>query len=269
MLGAVIGDIIGSIYERNNIKTKSFELWNKKCRFTDDTVMTIAVGMALIDSKSKSGEFAKCLIKRLKEYGEAYPNVGYGKMFKEWIKQDYPAPYNSFGNGAAMRASACGFFAESLGEAEHLGKVSAEVTHNHPDGIDGAQAVSAAIFLAKTGHGKEEIKAYINDKFYSITQSLDEIRKDYYFRVSCRGTVPQAIQAFLESSSFEDAIRNAISIGGDSDTIAAITGGIAEAFYRISDEIRDVGLSYLDEKLRSDILYIEKTYRRKSEERKV
>lgn len=258
MLGAVIGDIIGSIYERNNIKTKSFELWNKECRFTDDTVMTIAVGMALLDSKIEQKDFSCCLVSRLKEYGKEYPDAGYGKMFKEWIKQDNPAPYNSFGNGSAMRASACGFFAESLNEAEQLGKESAEVTHNHPDGIDGAQAVSAAVFLAKTGHGKDEIKDYINDKFYPITQSLDEIRKDYYFRVSCRGTVPQAIQAFLESGSFEDAIRNAISIGGDSDTIAAITGGIAEAFYGIPDEIKDIGLSYLDEKLRSDILYIER-----------
>lgn len=238
MLGAVIGDVVGSIYEFINIKTKNFELFQPNCSFTDDTVMTIAVAKALLVTKEKTGGTAdklflkKELIRQMQEYGRKYPYAGYGGMFSGWLMSENPQPYNSFGNGSAMRASPCGYIAVTLEEALELAKISAEVTHNHPEGIKGAQAAAAAIFLARCGKTKEEIGHYIEENFYILDKSLDEIRPEYCFNVSCQGTVPQAIQAFLESTDFEDAIRNAVSLGGDSDTLAAITGGIAWAYYQ-------------------------------------
>ena len=237
MLGAVIGDVVGSIYEHNNIKTKDFELFKPTCSFTDDTVMTIAVAKALLVTKEKTAGMdelflKKELIKQMQKYGRQYPYAGYGEMFRSWLTLENPQPYNSFGNGSAMRVSPCGYIAVTLEEALELAKISAEVTHNHPEGIKGAQATAAAIFLARCGKTKEEIKQYIEEYFYILDRTLDEIRPEYRFNGSCQGTVPQAIQAFLESTDFEDAIRNAVSLGGDSDTLAAITGGIAWAYYQ-------------------------------------
>jgi ADP-ribosylglycohydrolase len=224
MLGAVAGDIIGSLYEINNIKTKDFDLLNPNSIFTDDTVLTVAVADKLLNGGSYE--------EHLKTYYHRYSTRGYGKSFRSWAKGEIVGAYNSYGNASAMRVSPVGYAFNNLEQVLLEAKNSAEVTHNHPEGIKGAQAVAASIFLARKGTNRNDIKSYIETNFnYNLSQSLDEIRPNYKFDVSCQGSVPQAIIAFLESTNFEDAIRNAISIGGDSDTIACITGSIAEAFY--------------------------------------
>ncbi|MCL1849388.1 MAG: ADP-ribosylglycohydrolase family protein [Clostridiales bacterium] len=229
MLGAIIGDIVGSVYEWNNIKTKDFPLFSEKCFFTDDTVMTIAVADALLNGGS-----ADDFIDSMKKYGKLFPKAGYGGGFRKWLSTGSREPYNSWGNGSAMRVSPCAWFAESLEEAETLAERSAAVTHNHPEGIKGARATAAAIYLARIDTAKDMIKAYVETNYgYDLSRTLDEIRPNYSFNETCQETVPEAIIAFLESNSFEDAIRNAISLGGDSDTLAAITGSIAEAAYGI------------------------------------
>ena len=240
MLGAIIGDIVGSVYEWNNIKTKDFPFFSERCFFTDDSVMTIAVADALMNGGT-SDDF----IDSMKRIGKQYPNSGYGGRFGSWILGDDRKPYNSWGNGSAMRVSPCGWFADSLEQAEALAEKSAAVTHNHPEGIKGAQATAAAIYLARTDTEKGKIKEYIESKYgYNLSRTLDEIRPVYRFNETCQETVPEAIIAFLESSGFEDAIRNAISLGGDSDTLAAITGSIAEAAYGIpTAEL--VGMEYV------------------------
>lgn len=240
MLGAIIGDIVGSKYEFDNIKTKDFPFVSRGCTFTDDTVMTVAVARALMRMKKEDYYFKAAVIEEMKTLGREYPHAGYGGRFNFWLREDFSEPYNSYGNGSAMRVSPCGLYAKSLDEALTLAKESAEVTHNHPEGIKGAQAVAAAIYLAKAKKSKEEIADYIRREFYPLDKTLDEIRPDYEFDVTCQGSVPQAIVAFLESENFEDAIRNAVSIGGDSDTIAAITGSVALAFYQNeSDEWKE------------------------------
>ena len=233
IIGAVIGDVIGSVFEWNNIKTTDFDLFNPKCDFTDDTVLTISVADCILNKK----DFAKTIW----EYGRKYRGRGYGGSFRNWLQEDNLKPYGSFGNGSAMRASAVGFAFKDIETVMEVAKQSAEVTHNHPEGIKGAQATATAIFLARQGKSKQEIKDYITQTFdYNLDFKLDEIRPTYKFDVTCQGSVPQAIVAFLESSDFENAIRLAISIGGDSDTIACITGGIASAFYKlIPTEIMD------------------------------
>ncbi len=233
LYGAIIGDIVGSKYEFNNIKSKEFPFFSEGCSYTDDSIMTIAVANALNDSWNKKDDFVPSLINEMQRLGRKYPNPqgGYGGRFACWLKSENPQPYNSFGNGSAMRVSACAIYAVELEEALELAKFSAGVTHNHPEGIKGAKAVAAAIFLAKQKKSKAEIKEYIEKNFYMLNETLDDIRKHYTFDETCQGTVPQSIIAFLESTSFEDAIRNAVSIGGDTDTVAAITGSIAWAFY--------------------------------------
>lgn len=232
MYGAIIGDIVGSKYEFNNIKTKDFPFISRGCRFTDDTVMTVAVARALLRCRAEEAPLKQILVQEMQLLGRRYPNAGYGGMFSSWLYEKDPQPYNSFGNGSAMRVSPCGLIAATLEEAVGLARASAEVTHNHPEGIQGAEATAAAIFLARIGKDKEEIGRYICRHYYDLSQTLDEIRPDYSFNETCQDTVPQAIIAFLESTSFEDAIRNAISLGGDSDTLAAITGAIAWSYYR-------------------------------------
>ena len=242
MLGAIIGDIVGSIYEWRNIKTKEFPLFGHKCEFTDDSVMTIAVAEGLMNGGTPDD-----YINAMKRIGRMYPNAGYGGHFSSWLFTDDRAPYNSWGNGSAMRVSPVGWIFDTLEKTESTAEVSAAVTHNHPEGIKGAQATAAAIFLTRNGKTKDEIKTYIENKYdYDLSRTLDEIRPTYEFDVSCMGTVPEAIIAFLESNDFEDAIRNAISLGGDSDTLTAITGSIAEAAYGVPDEIRSKALSLLD-----------------------
>jgi len=224
MIGAIAGDIIGSIYEWRNIKTKDFSLFSDNCTFTDDTILTIALADSILNNVP--------YVNKLKEYFHYFPTAGYGGNFYKWAASEYSEPYNSWGNGSAMRVSPVGFAYNNLATVLEKAKQSAEVTHNHPEGIKGAQATAAAIFLARTGNDKTAIKNYIETTFgYNLHVSLDKIRPTYKFDVSCQGSVPQAITAFLEADDYEDAIRNAISLGGDSDTIACITGGIAQAFY--------------------------------------
>lgn len=250
MIGAIIGDIVGSRFEFDNHKSKNFTLFTPECFFTDDTVMTLAVAKALnkYENITDFEAFKQTLIKSMHEVGIHYPDSGYGGRFYGWIMNKRTEPYNSYGNGSAMRVSPVGWYAKSLEEAELLAKSTAEVTHNHPEGIKGAVSVAGAIYLARMGHSMDEIKEYVS-KFYNVDFTLDEIRPNYGFYETCQESVPQAFEAFFESDNFEDAIRNAISIGGDSDTIAAIAGSIAEAYYGISGKLKEMAVSYLDERL--------------------
>ena len=252
MIGAILGDIVGSIYEFDNIKTKDFELFDKECFFTDDSVMTISIAEALMRyeniDENNIDDFKEKLIDVMHEIGIKYPDCGYGGHFLMWILLGKREPYNSFGNGSAMRVSSVGWYARTLEEAELIARITAEVSHNHPEGIKGAVATAGAVFLAITGASMDEIKQYIS-KYYTIDFTIDEIRPTYDYDITCQGTVPQAMQAFFESKSFEDAIRNVISIGGDSDTLAAITGAVAEAYYGIPEDLKETALSYLDDRL--------------------
>ena len=265
MLGAIIGDIVGSRFEWNNNKSKQFDLLTYKCSVTDDSIMTLAIAKALLESKSDYSDLPENAVKYMQNIGQHYPNCGYGGHFREWIYSDNPKPYNSYGNGAAMRVSACGFVANTLEEVKQLSKSVTEVTHNHSEGIKGAEATAVAIFLARSGKNLLEIRDYITKNYYPLNFSLDEIRDNYEFNESCQGTVPQALEAFFESKNFEDAIRNAISIGGDSDTIAAITGGIAGAYYGIPTDIRKHALTFLDERLLKILVDFENNYPSKME----
>lgn len=247
MIGAIIGDIVGSRFEFDNYKSKDFEMFDKECDFTDDSVMTLAIAKALqpYNTIADYESFKTELVAVMHEVGVRYPHCGYGGRFCAWIMKNHTEPYNSYGNGSAMRAAPVGWFSKSLEECEALAAATAEVTHNHPEGVKGAVAVAGAIYLARTGSTMDEIKEYIKP-YYTIDFTLDEIREYYGFYEICQKSVPQALEAFFESTNFEDAIRNAISIGGDSDTIAAITGSIAEAFYGVADDMKDLALSYLD-----------------------
>lgn len=250
MLGAIIGDIAGSRFEWNNTKSKDFELLShiKGCKPTDDSIMSLAIAQSILDCAGDEAHLSQQAVTRMQELGRKYPHAGYGGHFHKWIYDSNPRPYNSWGNGSAMRVSACGFAATSLDEAKALAKAVTEVTHNHPEGIKGAEATAVAIYLARSGMSMVEIRDYIEAHYYKINFKLADIRATYSFDVSCQGSVPQALEAFFESTSFEDTIRNAISIGGDSDTIAAIAGGIAEAYYGIPADIRKLALTFLDVK---------------------
>ena len=242
MYGAILGDIVGSPYEFdcNNCKAKDFPLFSRRSQFTDDTVMTLAVAKALLDTHGQEDAAIKAaLVREMQRLGRLYPDRGYGARFEGWLYEEDPQPYQSYGNGSAMRVSPAAWLAKDMAETLHLARLTAEVTHDHPEGIKGAQATAAAVFLARTGHGKEEIKAYVEREFgYDLSRSCDEIRPAYRHVESCRETVPQAITAFLESMGFEDALRTAVSLGGDSDTLAAITGSIAEAFYGVPENLK-------------------------------
>jgi len=268
ILGAVIGDTVGSIYEFNNHKSVEFELFDPRCEFTDDSIVTVAVAKWLVIDKQHTLEkLEECLV----DFGKRYPNPmgGYGGGYVRWLF--YPEhlnvyrdkntdgslktgrrPYNSWGNGSAMRVSAVGWAFDTLEETLEIAKRSAEITHNHPEGIKGAQATAAAIFLARTGKSKQEIKDYIEKTFgYDLSRTCDEIRPKYHFDGSCQGTVPEAMIAFLESKDFESAIRLGVSIGGDTDTLVCITGGIAEAFYKdIPQPIVDKILSMIPQEFK-------------------
>lgn len=246
MLGAIIGDIAGSRFEWNNHKSKDFELLTYRCHLTDDSVMTLAIAKAVLNSIRKGSDLAKEAVICMQDFGRKYPDAGYGGKFSRWLCSPNPQPYNSFGNGAAMRVSPCGFAAVTWSEAMSMARTVTAVTHNHAEGIKAAEAVTDAIFMARDGKSLLDIRDYIESKYYKIDFTLDSIRDSYSFDVTCQGSVPQAFEAFFESTGFEDAIRNAISIGGDSDTIAAITGAMAEAYYGIPDELRKHALTFLD-----------------------
>lgn len=253
MLGAIFGDIVGSVYEGRNNRTKDFPLLIEESTFTDDTVMTIAIGDALLEALEQDYDEAKIektIITKMQAYGRAYPYRGYGGMFAKWLEAKDPQPYHSFGNGSAMRVSSVGWLFDTLEEVEHYAQITARVTHNHPEGIKGAKAIAACIYLARKKKSKEEIYEYITKTYqYDLHESLDEIRSYYSFDVTCQGSVPQAIRAFYESENYEDAIRGAISIGGDSDTIACMTGGIAKAYYGMPEDLKNMAKKRLDKRL--------------------
>lgn len=260
MLGAVIGDIVGSRFEWNNYRAKDFDFLTYKCKPTDDSIMTLALAQAILVSKPDYSDLEKNAVECMQRVGRSYPDCGYGRNFYQWIFENNPEPYNSYGNGAAMRVSAAGFAASSLEEAKKLSEKITGVSHNHPEGLKGAEATTVAIFMARTGSSILEIRDYIDKNYYPMNFTLDGIRDTYEFNETCQDTVPQALMAFFESTGFEDAIRNAISIGGDSDTIAAICGGVAEAYYGIPADIRKYALTFLDAQLLQIVVAFENKY---------
>jgi type I restriction enzyme M protein len=262
MLGAVIGDIAGSRFEWRNHKTgdiRDFELFGAKCRFTDDTVMTLAVARALLETRDDCERLPQAAIDHMRSLGRIYPRAGYGSHFKLWLRDDNPAPYQSYGNGSGMRVSPCGWAAESAEEAAELSRLVTAVTHDHPEGLRGAEAVAVGVFWARRGMPPAELRERLS-AYYKLDFTLEEIRPDYYFDVSCQGSVPQALTAFLEAKDFEEAVRLAISIGGDSDTIAAMAGSVAEACYGIPRELRQEALGYLTEELADIVQDFEAAY---------
>ena len=255
MYGALLGDMIGAPYEFDRgDKTKEFPLFCKYSHFTDDSVMTIAVAEALLDFRFREDEDIKAgLVESMRKWGKKYPDAGYGRKFYHWLHARHPEPYGSYGNGSAMRVSSAGWLFDTLAETRHMARLTAEVTHNHPEGIKGAEATASAIFLARTGHSKDEIRDYIVREFgYDLSRTCDQIRPGYYHNESCQKTVPEAITAFLEGTDFEDVIRTAVSLGGDCDTLTCIAGSIAEAFYGVPAILEAECKSRLPE----DMLYI-------------
>jgi ADP-ribosylglycohydrolase len=251
MIGAIAGDIIGSPYEFNPIKTTEFPLFGPGCRFTDDTVLTVALAETIIHNKDYSSQ--------LKKYCRRYPKAGYGGTFVRWAAGGSMEPYYSYGNGAAMRISPVGFYYTTLDEVLAKAELFTAVTHNHPEGIKGAQATAAAIFMARNGGSKDDIRRYITEAFgYDLTRTCNQIRPGYKFDVTCQGSVPEAIICFLESNDYESAVRLAVSLGGDSDTQACIAGGIAEAMYGVPLPVERKALSYLDDNLRN---WVDSVYR--------
>lgn len=260
ILGAIAGDIIGSVYEFHNVKSKDFDLFTSKTTFTDDSILTVATMEVLLLGET-TGDYTRLY----QSYGRKYPNCGWGNRFHYWIHCDDPKPYDSWGNGSAMRASPIGWIFDTIDEVLTEAEKSASVSHNHPEGIKGAQATALAVFLAHNGISKTDIKRNIQEKFsYDLERTCDEIRKNYSFDESCQGTVPEAIIAFLESTDYEDAIRLAVSLGGDSDTLACITGGIAEAYYGgVPEPIASKVRSILTGELLSVIDRFSEKYRKK------
>ena len=266
MLGAIVGDIVGSPYEfdmrRNEAHSMKFPLvLSGVSKFTDDTVLTLAVADALMSVMPKrgvtvdEGAFCEAVKKSMREFARRYPNAGYGARFMYWLLKGNPQPYGSFGNGSAMRVSPVAWAFDDLGTVERFAEISAEVSHNHPEGIKGAQATASAIFMARTGSSKPEIRQYITERYgYDLTRTLDEIRPNYYHVETCQETVPEAITAFLEGNDFEDVTRKAVSLGGDSDTLTAIACSIAEGMYGIPDDIDDMMLPLLDDYLTDKLL---------------
>jgi len=242
MIGALAGDIIGSVHEWHPVKTKTFDLFSSGCTFTDDSVLTVALADTILTGTPYEDN--------LRRFYRAYPDRGYGGMFHRWARCDGAPAYNSFGNGAAMRISPAGYAYGDLETVLRRAREFTEVTHNHPEGVKGAQATAAAIFLARTGSTKEQIRVFIEERFgYDLRRHVDEIRPAYRFDESCQGTVPQAIRAFIDATDFEDAVRTAVSLGGDADTLACITGGIAQAFWGVPEPIQARVYEMLDERL--------------------
>ena len=253
MIGAIAGDIIGSVYEGHRVKTTEFPLFTSRSTFTDDTVLTVAVADCILHGKDYAITF--------KQYGRRYPHAGFGGMFRRWLNSNSLEPYYSFGNGSAMRVSPVGFAFDTIDEVLAEARRSAEVTHNHPEGIKGAQAIATAILLARQKETKSSIKEFIEKNFgYDLSRTLEEIRPHYHFDETCQGSVPQAIIAFLESDSYEDAVRKAISLGGDSDTLACMAGGIAQAYYRT---IPDYIINEVKSRLHDDLLRVTEEFNTK------
>ena len=254
MYGAILGDIIGSPYEFDmGDKRKDFPLFSARSAFTDDTVMTLAVAEAFLEGAGEEAVIRQRLTEAMRRWGKAYPHAGYGVRFSAWLTRDPPRPYGSYGNGSAMRVSAVAWLFDDLETVRKMARLSAEVTHDHPEGIKGAEATAAAIFLARTGSTKARIKAYTEETFgYDLSRTCDEIRPGYRHVESCQQTVPEAITAFLEGESFEDVIRTAVSLGGDCDTLTCIAGSIAEGFYGVPEELK----ARCRERLSEDLLQV-------------
>ena len=248
MIGAIIGDIAGSRFEWDNHRSKDFELFTPKCFATDDSIMSLAVAEALMRARADFSDLSAQAVRCMQEVGRPYPDCGYGGRFLGWMYADDPQPYHSFGNGAAMRVSACGLVAKSVDEAKALSRAVTIVTHDHPEGLKGAEATAVAVYMGKSGAPMADIRACM-EGYYALDFTLDSIRATYRFNETCQQTVPQALEAFFESTGFEDAIRNAISIGGDSDTVAAITGGVAGAYYGVPEALSRAARGYLDARL--------------------
>lgn len=253
MYGAILGDIIGSPYEFDmGNRSKEFPLFSERSHFTDDSVMTFAVAEVFLDDDLLMNDevIRQRLIESMQRYGKLYPRAGYGGMFRHWLKSDSPQPYGSYGNGSAMRVSSVAWLFDDLGMVRYMARLSAEVTHNHPEGIKGAEATASAIYLARTGCTKQEIKSYIENRFgYDLSRTCDEIRPGYHHVETCQETVPEAITAFLEGESFEDVIRTAVSLGGDCDTLTCIAGAIAEGFYGVPEDLKQECRNRLPEQL--------------------
>ena len=264
MFGAIIGDIAGSYYETSNIKTKKFKMMEtRKSSYTDDTVMTLAIAKSFLDCNENYDNLKEIAINNMVAIGRNHSQCGFGGDFFKWIIKDEHKPYNSFGNGAAMRVGTCGIVARNIEEAKRFSKTVTEVSHNHFEGLKAAECISVAVYMAKTGVKKEIIKKYVIDNYYNIDFTLDEIRDTYDFNITCQGSVPQALEAFFESNSFEDAIRNAISIGGDSDTIAAITGSIAGVYYGIPRRLIKKAMTFFELKYDEDLIKIINEFEKK------
>lgn len=259
MMGAIIGDIVGSRFEWHNIKRKEFRFFHPKCEPTDDSIMTLAIAKAVLANDRGPDALGDECVHWMQEIGRPYPAAGWGGHFEDWLYSDDPMPYNSLGNGSAMRVSAVAWAAQTLDECVRMSKAVTEITHDHPEGIKGAEAVAVATFMALHGSTKDEIRVKMQE-YYNLDFTLAAIRPFYQFDVTCMGTLPPAIVAFLESTDFEDAIRNAISIGGDSDTLAACTGAIAEAYYGIPTHIRDEARAYMDKRLLEILDEFEQAY---------
>jgi type I restriction enzyme M protein len=252
VLGAIIGDIAGSRFEFDNHRSKEFDLFAPDCHVTDDSIMTLAVARALMSAGTDDdARLAAATVASMQEIGREYSRCGFGARFAQWVASAHPVPYNSYGNGAAMRVSPAALIARTREDAIRLARIVTAVTHNHPEGLKGAEATAIAIFMARSGASKEDIRDHIQRHYYPLDFTIDAIRPAYRFNETCQGSVPQAIEAFLEADSFEDAIRTAVSVGGDSDTLAAITGSIAEAFYGVPDDLAQTALTYLDARLRA------------------
>lgn len=249
LTGAFIGDIAGSRFEGTDHKGKDFELFHEDCCPTDDTIMTLAIADAVMNSIETKQDLSECAVESMQRFGRLYDDFGYGRRFFNWIFSEDPKPYGSYGNGAAMRISSIPYLAKDKDEMLSMVKKVTEVTHNHPEALKGAEAVSASIWEAMHGASKETIRDIVCTNYYPIDFTIDEIRENYQFHVECSQSIPQAIEAFLESENFEDAIRLAVSIGGDTDTIACIAGSIASAYYGVPDWMAIKALWHLDENL--------------------
>lgn len=262
MIGAILGDIIGSRHEFNNIKSKDFELFTPECEFTDDTVMTVAVAAALLECNGDYRDLSAATVRKMQQIGRHYPACGFGGMFYHWIFSDNPQPYNSFGNGSAMRISPVGFLANDIAEAKDLSRKVTAVTHNHPEGLKGAEATAVAIVMARQGRSQSQIQALLERDYYPSLHTVDDYRRLIrgHGAETCQVSLPQALQCFYEARSYEDTIRNCISIGGDSDTLAAIAGGIAEAYFGVPEKMKKMVGEYLDEELMEVVEEWEKTF---------
>lgn len=259
MLGAIIGDIAGSRFQFDNHRSKDFVIFDKKSYITDDSLMTLAICHAILECEGDYSSLSERAVIAMRDIGRRYP-AEFGSRFHEWLFSENPKPYGSLGNGSAMRVSGIGYIADDLLDTKIYARRVTEVTHNHPEGLEGAEAVAIAIFLARRGKSKEEIRRYIEEHYYPAVFTIEEIRDNYEFDVTCGGSVPVAFEAFYEATSFEDCVRNAISVGGDSDTIGAIAGSLAEAYYGIPSSMREKALSYLNDELMDIVVRFEKRY---------